>query len=329
MRKIVLSILVIAVAAMIFLGCALYWVAQPVTVPEDTVVDIEHGTTTRGIADMLAQQGIIRSPYALLAVSALEPGSRLQAGEYEFSGTLTAWQVFDRIHLGQVFYEEITIPEGSNMFDIAALLAKTDTITADDFLAASKDAASIKDLDALAPSLEGYLFPSTYRVTHKTTARDLCRLMTDEFRRQWNAIRGRDDDVHRIVTLASLVEKETAIPRERPLVAAVFTDRLKLHMPLQCDPTTVYAAMIENRYRGVIYKSDLASKNAYNTYAHAGLPPGPIANPGVPSLKAALEPAQTKVLYFVAKGDGSGAHHFSATLAEHKLAVENFRKARR
>jgi len=131
------------------------------------------------------------------------------------------------------------------------------------------------------------------------------------------------------VTLASLVEKETAIPLERPLVAAVFETRLRLNMPLQCDPTTVYAALLENRYRGTIHKSDLASKNAYNTYAHPGLPPGPIANPGAASLKAALQPAQTKALYFVAKGDGSGSHRFSATIAEHEAAVRSYRQSQR
>jgi UPF0755 protein len=275
----------------------------------------------------LAQEGVIRSPYALLAVRAFRPGLKLQAGEYQFSGTLTAWDVFEKIHLGQVFYEEITVPEGSSMFDIAALLGKTDTVSPADFLAAARDPALIKDLDSAAPSLEGYLFPSTYRLTHKTTAREFCRAMTAEFRRQWNAIETGNHDVHHIVTLASMVEKESAIPSERPLIAAVFQGRLKLNMPLQCDPTTVYAALLENRYRGTIYKSDLASKNAYNTYAHPGLPPGPIANPGVPALQAALKPAQSSALYFVAKGDGSGSHHFSATIAEHQLAVRNYRKS--
>jgi UPF0755 protein len=133
-------------------------------------------------------------------------------------------------------------------------------------------------------------------------------------------------ETHKVVTLASLVEKETAIPQERPLIAAVFLNRLRLDMPLQCDPTTVYAALLQNRYRGVIHKSDLASTNPYNTYAHPGRPPGPIANPGSASLKAALHPADTDYLYFVAKGDGSGAHQFSATLAEHEKAVLEYRK---
>ena len=326
MRRILGLLLLFAVAC----AAALYWLTKPLNVPEDTFVEISRGTPTRRIAAQLTQQGVIRSPYALLIVRALHPGSHLQAGEYQFSGPTDAWQVFDKIRLGQVFYEEITVPEGSNMFDIAALLDNTDTIDSGDFLTAAKDPSLIKDLDAAAPSLEGYLFPSTYRVTHSATAGDLCRMMTQEFRRQWKTLAdGTHTNMHRAVTLASLVEKETAIPLERPLVAAVFANRLRLNMPLQCDPTTVYAALLEHRYRGVIYKSDLASGNAYNTYAHAGLPPGPIANPGARSLKAALDPAKTGALYFVAKGDGSGSHRFSATLSEHKLAVQNYRKTQR
>lgn len=326
MRKFIGFILLVMLVAIAAAASAVYWLGRPVAVPERTFVEINRGTSTRGIAQQLTQEGVIRSPYALLAVRALHPGAHLQAGEYEFSGSTSVWQVFDKIRQGQVFYEEVTVPEGSNLYDIAALLDKTDTIEADDFLAAARDSSLIRDLDASAPSLEGYLFPSTYRVTHKTVAKDLCRTMTQEFRRRWKEMGGAHEDVHRTVTLASLVEKETAIPQERPLVAAVFDNRLRLNMPLQCDPTTVYAALMENRYRGTIHKSDLGSTNAYNTYAHAGLPPGPIANPGAAALKAALKPDQSEVLYFVAKGDGSGAHHFSSTLSEHALAVANYRK---
>ena len=196
------------------------------------------------------------------------------------------------------------------------------------FLKAAANPASIRDIDPLAPDLEGYLFPSTYRLTHRTSAIQLCHNMTTEFRKQWAALGGktRMAETHRLVTLASLVEKESAVPKERPLVSAVFSNRLRLNMPLQCDPTTVYAALLENRYRGVIHKSDLASANPYNTYAHAGLPPGPIANPGVSALKAALAPANTDFLYFLAKPDGSGSHHFSSTLPEHEKAVLAYRK---
>lgn len=329
MRKFIGLVLILALAGAIAAGGALYWLTQPITIAEPEFVEIEHGASTRAIAGQLAHQGIIRSPWALLGVRALHPGSRLLAGEYEFSGVVTVWQVFDKLRFGRVFYEEVTIPEGSNIFDIAALLDKTDTIESVDFLRAARNPSLIRDLDPQAPTLEGYLFPSTYRITHKTTAKDLCRMMTLEFRHQLNAQHVSGSDVHRLVTLASLVEKETAIPNERRLVAAVFSNRLRLNIPLQCDPTTVYAALAESRYRGVIHKSDLASTNAYNTYAHTGLPPGPIANPGALALQAALDPAKTEVLYFVAKGDGSGSHHFSSTLAEHQLAVSNYRKSQR
>ena len=332
MRKLLRSGFILAAILILAASATVFWITGPNNVAENTFVEIARGTSTRAIADQLTEQGVIRTPYALIAVRLLRPGSKLQAGEYEFTGALTAWQVFDRIQSGKVFYEEVTIPEGSNIYDIATLLGKTDAIGAQPFLLAAKDPSSVRDLDPAAPTLEGFLFPSTYRVTHQTTARELCRMMTEEFRRQWKSLSGgktghEPSDVHRVVTLASLVEKESALPKERPLVAAVFDDRLKVGMRLQCDPTAVYAALIENRYRGTIYKSDLTSDNAFNTYVHNGLPPGPIANPGLESLKAALHPAQTKALYFVARGDGSGSHYFSETLTQHNLAVSQYRKS--
>lgn len=325
MRKFFVAVLVFGLIAAA--GAAAWlWLMRPVTLRSSRFVEINRGTSTRAIADQLAREGVLRSPWSLLVLRALRPGTALQAGEYEFSGTVSPRSAFNKIRLGQIYYQEVTVPEGSNMFDIAALVEATGMIDPASFLLAARNPALVHDLDPLAPSLEGYLFPSTYRLTHKTTGSALCRMMTQEFRRQWNALGGSNANVHRTVILASLVEKETAIPDERPLVAAVFTNRLSLNMPLQCDPTTVYAALVENRYRGVIHKSDLASSNAYNTYAHAGLPPGPIANPGVRSLKAALEPSKTDALYFVAKGDGTGSHYFSSTLAEHELAVARYRK---
>ena len=284
--------------------------------------------SSRAIGEQLTQHGVVRSPWAFLVVRLLHPAATLQAGEYRFAGAQTPWQVFTEIQRGQIFFEELTIPEGSNLFDIANLLRNSDTVNGDAFLKAAMNPNSIRDLDPGAPTLEGYLFPSTYRVTHHTTASQLCHLMTAEFRKRWSQVIGSEQavDVHRIVTLASLIEKESAVRAERPLVAAVFSNRLKTGIPLQCDPTTVYAALLENRYRGAIHRSDLASTNPYNTYAHAGLPPGPITNPGTDSLNAALHPAETSFLYFVAKPDGSGSHHFSATLEEHEKAVELYRK---
>lgn len=309
-----------------------YWYMGPYRgFSEETFVEVEHGMSSRQIAQLLASHGVVRSSWAFLAARALHPRARLQAGEYRFGAEQTPLQVFDKIRKGEVFFEELTFPEGSNQFDIASILAKSDTVKADDFLKAAADPESIRDLDPLAPTLEGYLFPSTYRLTHRTTAKQLCRAMTAEFRKQWAAANGNagNTDIHRTVTLASLVEKETAVPGERPLVAAVFTNRLRSGIALQCDPTTVYAALLENRYRGVIHRSDLASANPYNTYAHSGLPPGPIANPGLTAIRAALKPAEVDYLYFVANPGGQGSHHFSSSLAEHEKAVVAFRQGNR
>lgn len=291
-------------------------------------IEIERGTGTSTIAKTLEEQGVVRSQYLFLVVRALQPRAHLQAGDYLFDRPLSPVEVFDKIRRGEVFFEELRVPEGSNMFDIAALLGNLNSVKPEDFLKVAADPQMILDLDPNAPDLEGYLFPSTYHVTRQTTAGQLCRVMTEQFRKVWAASGGeeRKADIHKIVTLASLVEKESAIPAERPQVAAVFENRLKIDMPLQCDPTTVYAALRENRYNGVIHKSDLASANPYNTYAHPGLPPGPIANPGAESLKAALHPADVNYLYFVARADGSGSHQFSSALPDHARAVEAYRK---
>ena len=328
-RTLLTLLILVGVFAAAGAAVAGYWYLGPYRgFGAETFIEIERGMSSKEIARELAAHGVVRSRWAFLAVRMLHPRATLQAGEYRFGADQTPWQVFEKIRRGEIFYEDFTVPEGSNMFDIASLLAGLDSVRPKDFLAAAGDPESIRDLDPQAPDLEGYLFPSTYRVTHQTTGRQLCRTMTMEFRKQWIALGGQRSSraAHEIVTLASLVEKESAIPMERPLIAAVFQNRLRMGMPLQCDPTTVYAALVENRYRGVIYKSDLASGNPYNTYAHAGLPPGPIANPGTASLAAALHPATTDYLYFVAKGDGSGSHHFSATLTEHEKAVLDYRK---
>jgi UPF0755 protein len=329
MRAFVL-VVVLAVA-----GIAAFFCFAPYTAPRnETYIEVQRGMSSRQIADLLAAQGVVRSEWAFLAVRALHPRAKLQAGEYRLNESQTPWEIFNKISRGEIYFEMVTVPEGSNTFDIATLLEHAPIaagIHPGDFLKAAADATLVRDIDPSAPSLEGYLFPSTYRVTHATTAVQLCRAMVGEFRRQWHTVGGADaaQDIHRLVTLASLVEKESALPTERPMVAGVFLNRLRLQMPLQCDPTTSYAALLENRYRGVIGKSDLASTNPYNTYTHTGLPPGPIANPGTQSLAAALHPAEVSYLYFVAKPDSSGSHHFSTTLAEHNDAVEKYRRTSR
>lgn len=321
-----------AVVLLVLAATAAYWYFSPYRgFRAETFVEIAHGSSSSQIAQQLKNAGVVRSKYTFLLVRMLHPRAALQAGEYRFGAPQSPAQVFEKIHRGEIFYEEITVPEGSNMFDIAELLRNLDTVKAENFLKAAADSTLIRNLDSQAPNLEGYLFPSTYRVTRKTSAAQLCKEMTDEFRKQWHAIGGdqQTNRIHEVVVLASLVEKESALPEERPKIASVFLNRLKVSMPLQCDPTTVYAALLENRYRGTIYKSDLASTSPYNTYAHAGLPPGPISNPGVQSLKAALHPASTNFLYFVAKPNGGGSHVFSSSLEEHQRAVAEYRKSTR
>ncbi len=295
----------------------------------ETFVELDRGASTIQIGRTLQQAGVIRYAWQLWAERLLHSSAKIQAGEYRFSEPATIAEVFARLARGDVYYFEFTVPEGSNMFDIANALEAARAMPASEFLAAASDPEMIRDLAPDAPTLEGFLFPSTYRLTHSTTAVQLCRMMTAQFRKEWKKIAaGSSADPRRTVTLASLVEKETGVPAERPLVAGVFENRLKDRMMLQCDPTTIYAALLENRYRNAIHRSDLASRNEYNTYQHAGLPPGPIANPGADSIEAALHPAETKYLYFVARPDGSG-HQFSTTLAGHENAVHQYRKKAR
>ncbi|MGE5568516.1 MAG: endolytic transglycosylase MltG [Rhodospirillales bacterium] len=295
----------------------------------EVFVDIPKGTGSAKIARMLSGAGVIRHPVQFLILRALRPGARLQAGEYRFAEPASAWQVFDRLVCGDIFYYVLAVPEGNNIFDIAAALTREGIMDGKSFLVAAHDPSLIRDLAPQAPSLEGYLFPDTYHLTRHTTPAQLCKMMTDRFRKVWSELAPPDAAVHDTVTLASLVEKEARLPGERALIASVFLNRLRLRMPLQCDPTAIYAALLEDRYRGAIYRSDLDSKQRFNTYQHAGLPPGPIANPGAESLRAALNPAETEFLYFVALPGNSGAHQFSKELAQHARAVQQYRRGLR
>ncbi len=288
-------------------------------------VDIPRGTGSAAVARLLADSGVMRYRWQFLFVRALRPRARIQAGEYSFRVAGSPWQVFDRLVRGDVFFYRLTVPEGQNMFEIAGSLDQLGVVSGGEFLEAARDPSSIRDLAPAAQTLEGYLFPDSYRITRHTTAAELCAQMTERFRRAW-AEAGGSGPVHPVVTLASLIEKETARPEERPLVASVFRNRLAIGMPFDCDPTAIYAALLEGRYRGEIYRSDLESKNRYNTYQYAGLPPGPIANPGLAALEAALHPAETRYLYFVARPDGSGAHVFSEHLEAHQRAVSKYRR---
>ena len=241
-----------------------------------------------------------------------QPRAFPQVGEYRFEGPASPHQIYLRMARGDVYLVDLVIPEGSDAFDTAALVARAGFATEAEFL-------------PLALANEGFLFPSKYRFPRRTTAAEAAKAMKRQFDLVWKEIGGAADP-HAAVTLASLVEKEAVLADERRRIAGVFANRLKIGMKLQCDPTVAYAAKLEGRWRGVIYRSDLDRQHPYNTYQTAGLPPGPIANPGRAALEAALRPLDTPELYFVAAPDGSGAHVFSKDLDGHERAVLEYRR---
>jgi UPF0755 protein len=323
-----------AIGAVLLIGTALagfaVWRAESAYqgFSGDAFVEFPRGTSTGAMADQLAAAGVVRSRWDFLLARMLHRGHVLQAGEYRFQHAASAAQVLDRIARGDIFYYELVVPEGKNIFDIGASLESLGVMKAAQFLAAARNPAMIRDLDPKAPTLEGYLFPNTYRLSRHTTPERLCRLMTGRFREAWKSL-NTTEDVHQTVTLASLVEKEGKLAEERPRIAAVFANRLRIGMKLDCDPTTIYAAILNGRYNGVIHRSDLDSDHPYNTYRHTGLPPGPIANPGLASLRAALDPDDSDALFFVARADGSGGHEFSSNIAAHESAVSRYHRALR
>lgn len=292
-------------------------------------VDIPHGASRRTVARLLTNQGVVRSRWAFEGLSRWRSRRTLQAGEYYFDHPVTSMEVFDTIANGRVYVRELVIPEGLSMFDIADLVQREDFTTRDNFLAAARNTALIRDLAPNAPSLEGFLFPATYEFPRHPTGEQMVAAMVAHFRQEWATISAAQPNqsglpVEQVVTLASLVERETPKAEERPMVAGVFVNRLNRHVPLQCDPTVVYALELAGRYDGKLEAASLPFESPYNTYRHSGLPPGPIANPGGASLQAALDPPQTDYLYFVANTEGG--HFFSRTLAEHNHNVAIYRQ---
>ncbi len=255
-------------------------------------------------------------------------GGSLKAGEYRFDHPATITEVYNRLQRGDVYTRSLTIPEGSNIFDIATRVEAAQLGDRSSFLAAERTQLSlIADLDPKASSLEGYLFPDTYHFERSTRPEAMLQAMVKRFRVAAASI-GLEGNDHNTVTLASLVERETPIAQERPMVASVFENRLAKGMALMTDPSVIYAALIAGKYRGTIFQSDLAAASPYNTYKHVGLPPGPICNPGLDSLKAAMTPAKTDYLYFVAAtADPSGHSRFARSLEEHARNVQAYRRA--
>jgi UPF0755 protein len=300
---------------------------QGFTGPEQ-FVEIPQGAGSRTIGERLVQGGVVRDAATFRATLWLTgQGRHLKAGEYRFDRPMTPREVIDKIARGDVYVIHVTFPEGLSLFDSAKIFESYGFGTASSFVEAANDTTPIHDLDRDAKTLEGYLFPDTYALPRRTDAPKLVRLMVAQFQHAFTpelraAARARNLPPRQVVTLASIVEKETAKPEERPLVSAVYQTRLRIGMPLQCDPTVIYALQLAGRYNGNIHKDDLAIDSPYNTYRYPGLPPGPIASPGRASLEAAVHPADADFLYFVSRNDGS--HEFARTLDEHNRNVQKY-----
>lgn len=297
---------------------------MPLQPPGATFVLLRPGWSSRHIASELEAAGVIRSSRAFLLVHYLHRGT-LKAGEYKFDRPADTRQIYERLVQGDIYDRTVVIPEGYNLFEIGAAIEQAGLGPRQDFVrAASRDVLLIHDLDPTATSLEGYLFPDTYSFTRTQSMDDIVGAMVRRFRQEARAI-GLTGDFHRVVTLASIVEKETSAGDERAQVAGVYSNRLRRGIALDADPSVIYAAELAGQYGGNIRQSDLQSVSPYNTYKHAGLPPGPIANPGRASLDAALHPAATDFLYFVS--DNNGHHRFARTLEEHTRNVAAYRRA--
>jgi len=317
-------LLLVVIAALLWAGFAAYAPAGP---QAEMFLEIPPGTASSRIAAHLEAHGLIHSRYVFDAMRMIKGGT-FKAGEYRFDHPARMSEVYERLERGDVYTRALTVPEGANIFDIAQKVEAAQLGTKEAFLEATKrDVTLIADLDPKATSVEGYLFPDTYHFQRKATVDQIIAAMVKRFRQAATNI-DLTQNYHDIVTMASLVERETPLSSERPVVASVFANRMTKGMPLMTDPSVIYSDLLEGKYRGTIYHSDLGEDSPYNTYKHAGLPPGPICNPGIVSLKAAMAPAQTKFLYFVAAStDPSGRSRFAETLEEHQHNVEAYRRA--
>ena len=325
-------LLVVLVAALV--GGAAYVVSERTEAPfrgyveRERLVDIPTGTSTPGISQRLVTAGVVRDALTFRVALWLSGQARgLKAGEYRFDRPMSARDVIDMIARGDVYVVPITFREGLTIAETAEVFASSGFGTAEAFVAAATNPALIRDLDMDATDLEGYLFPDTYTVPRKTTAERLVERMVAQFKQVVTEdlraeAKARGLSIRQLVTLASIVERETAKADERPTVAAVYTNRLRIGMGLQCDPTVIYALQRAGKFTGNLRRVDLQYDSPYNTYRYPGLPPGPIAAPGKASLEAAARPASVDYLYFVSRNDGS--HEFARTLPEHNRNVQRW-----
>jgi UPF0755 protein len=336
-RVLVSLVLTLATVALAAVGARAAWrheitsVKLPAGAPPVRLI-VPPGSSADSIGRDLQVMGLTRHAVVFRAlVRSRGVGGQLKAGDYALRGPLSLEEILDKLVRGDIERRGLTVPEGRTATEIAAI-AKEHGLDPSAFLAASRDPSPVRDLDPLAKDLEGYLFPDTYEVPQAggpEPEKALVRRMIQRFREvvgpQLTRV-PRELSVREVVTLASIVEMETGKPEERPKIAAVFLNRLRKGMPLQTDPTVIYALKTAGRWDGNIRRKDLELDSPYNTYRYPGLPPGPIACPGREAILAVLEPAASKALYFVSRNDGT--HQFSETLEEHNRAVNQYQKKR-
>jgi len=323
--------LTLVLLAVLAVGGWLAWALMtPVTPEGQKFVMLRPGYSTRRIAAELEAAGVIRSRLGFILWHRLHRKQSLKAGEYLFDKTARTLDVYNRLVRGDIYVHTVVIPEGFTMFDIAQAVQDAGLGSSREFLAvAQSNTELISDLAPDAKTLEGYLFPNTYEFTRTQSMKDIAAAMVKQFRQVAEQIglnaSGQNAYVQKTVTMASIIEKETAVPEERSVVASVYYNRLARNIALQADPSVIYAELLNGNYAGALHHSDMQFQSAYNTYTHSGLPPGPIGNPGRNSLEAALHPAQTDYYYFVS--DGNGHHRFSRSLEEHNQNVAKLRQA--
>ncbi|MGH9704439.1 MAG: endolytic transglycosylase MltG [Candidatus Acidiferrales bacterium] len=334
---------IFVIIVLLIAGGAIAWLEHDWRAPykgfegDKIFVDIPHGLSRRAISRLLEKNGVVYSHMSFELLTRLHERQPLQAGEYLFDAAISPRDVLEKIANGRVYVHSVTIPEGWTMFDIADELERQGLCRRQDFLAAARDPAIIRDMAPDARSLDGFLFPATYDFAKHTTPQQLAAEMVQRFRTVWASLPGIGHDANgeatglpagmsleQVVTMASLVERETPSLDEKPIVAGVFYNRLARRLPLQCDPTVIYALDLAGRPTHILQANEVHFDSPYNTYIHQGLPPGPIANPGESSLRAAISPANVPFLYFVA--NTQGGHFFSKSLEEHNHNVARYRQ---
>ena len=311
----------------IVIGLFYYQASRPASEKNQTMIfEIQPGMTLKQVALELSRQGLIRSPSAFQAIAYIQAKQKqVMVGEFSLSPSMPPSKILLQITSGKTILHPVTIPEGYRITEIATLLHSEGLADKEFFIRQTRDKSLIRPLGIPADSLEGYLFPETYHFSKFTPEKKIVQKMVDTFREQvlipqlLMSAKKSSLSWHEIITLASLIEKETGLDSERKIISSVFHNRLRKNMRLQTDPTVIYAM---EKFDGNIRKRDLKIDSLYNTYRYKGLPPGPIANPGLKSIVAAISPIKSDHLYFVSRQDGS--HHFSSTLIEHNLAVQKY-----